>query len=91
MHPNISIELDEGENDRLVSGSLKVSSLIVATDCSSSYDMVVKKLFDEKIVLVVFSSASWSLYADKVDSVVAPGQKDPGKLTALEACLLGGR
>ena len=86
LHPNISIELDEGENDELVEwlseGQL---DLIVATVNSSSYDLVVKKLFDEKIVLVVSQALLESLYADKVDSVVAQVKKT-GKLTALEAC-----
>ena len=71
LHPNISIE---GQLD-----------LIVATVNSSSYDLVVKKLFDEKIVLVVSQALLESLYADKVDSVVAQVKKT-GKLTALEAC-----
>ena len=76
LHPNISIELDEGENDELVEwlseGQL---DLIVATVNSSSYDLVVKKLFDEKIVLVVSQALLESLYADKVDSVVAQVKK----------------
>ena len=86
LHPNISIELDEGENDELVEwlseGQL---DLIVATVNSSSYDLVVKKLFDEKIVLVVSQALLESLYADNVDSVVSQVKKT-GKLTALEAC-----
>ncbi|MBF0915253.1 MAG: LysR family transcriptional regulator, partial [Atopobium sp.] len=64
LHPNISIELDEGENDELVEwlseGQL---DLIVATVNSRLYDLVVKKLFDEKIVLVVSQALLESLYA----------------------------
>ncbi len=57
-------------------------SLIVATVNSTSYDLVVKKLFDETIVLVVSQALLESLYADKVDSVVSQVKKT-GKLTAL--------
>ena len=86
LHPQISIELDEGENDELIEwlseGQL---DLIVATVNTPSYDLVVHNLFNEKIVLVVSSELLESLYGSDAEKVVAH-VKRTGKLTLMESC-----